>query len=85
MPKTYITRQEKLNNDLCAYIYGAMKIRRISQSDMARQLGIKQPSLNYKLRHGNFSFEDLTAIFEVLQPDAQTVMRLVGAEQWKGE
>ena len=81
MPKTYLTKQEKLNNDLAAWIYGTMRVRRISQSRMAEILGIKQPSFNYKLKHGNFTFPDLTIIFEVLQPDADTVMRLMGAER----
>ena len=81
MPKTYLTKQEKLNNDLSAYIYGTMRVNRISQSRMADVMGIKQPSLNYKLRHGNFTFQDLTAIFGVLKPDAETVARLMGAKE----
>lgn len=80
MPKVYITKQEKLNNNLSAWIYGNMKVRNISQSTMADRMGIKQPSLNYKLRHGNFSFQDLTTIFEILQPDEQTLIKLMGVK-----
>lgn len=81
MPRTYLTRQDKLNNDLSAWIYGTMKVNRISQESMAAQMGIKQPSLNYKLRHGGFTFQDLTTIFGVLKPDAETVSRLMGCEK----
>ena len=77
MPKTYLTKQEKLNNDLAAWIYGTMRVKRISQSKMAEQMGIKQPSLNYKLRHGNFTFQDLAVVFDILQPDAETLQRLM--------
>ena len=77
MPKTYITRQEKLNSDLAAYIYGTMRVKKISQKTMAERMGIKQPSLNYKLRHGSFTFQDLTAIFDVLKPDAETLSRIM--------
>lgn len=81
MPKTYITKQEKLNNDLSAWIYGNMKIQKVSQKELADRIGIKQPSLNYKLRHGNYTFQDLTTIFSVLKPDADTLTRLMGVEK----
>ena len=77
MPKVYLTKQEKLNKDLSAWIYGNMKVQRISQQALADRIGIKQPSLNYKLKHGNFTFSDLSVIFETLKPDEQTLMRLM--------
>lgn len=80
MPKAYITKQQKLNEDLAAWIYGEMFVRHISQTKMAEIMGIKQPSLNRKLRQGNFTFPDLAIIFGVLQPDADTLMRLMGAK-----
>ena len=64
--------------ELSAWIYGQMKVRNISQGRMADAIGIKQPSLNYKLKHGNFSFQDLTAIFSELKPDAETIKKLMG-------
>lgn len=81
MPKVYITKQEKLNNDLAAWIYGTMRVRKISQSRMADLMGIKQPSLSYKLKHGSFTFPDLAIIFEILQPDEATLMRLMGVSK----
>lgn len=78
MPKVYITKQEKLNSDLSAWIYGQMKVQKVSQTKMAKMIGIKQPSLNYKLKHGNFTFEDLAVIFGELKPDADTLSRLMG-------
>ena len=80
MPKTYLTKQEKLNNDLTAWIYGQAKVRNVSQKQMADAIGIKQPSLNYKLRHGSFTFQDLTAVFGILEPDGETLMRLMGVK-----
>lgn len=80
MPKTYLTKQEKLNNDLSAWIYGQAKVRKVSQKQMADAIGIKQPSLNYKLRHGSFTFQDLTAVFGILEPDGETLMRLMGVK-----
>ena len=81
MPRSYITRQEKLNNDLSAWIYGQAKVRKVTQKQMADAIGIKQPSLNYKLRHGSFTFQDLTAVFAILEPDGETLKRLMGVER----
>ena len=80
MPKAYITKQEKLNNELSAWIYGQAKVRRVTQRQLAEAIGIKQPSLNYKLRHGSFSFQDLTVVFEILEPDGETLMKLMGVK-----
>ena len=80
MPKVYITKQEKLNSDLSAWIYGQMKVRKISQTTMAERIGIRQQSFNRKLRTGNYTFQDLTTIFEILQPDEQTLIRLMGVK-----
>ena len=78
MPKTYITKQQKLNNDLAAWIYGQMKVNKVTQQQMSDAIGIKQPSFNYKLKHGTFTFDDLTIIFGIIRPDEQTLMRLMG-------
>lgn len=78
MPKTYLTKQEKLNNDLSAWIYGQAKVRNVTQKQLADAIGIKQPSLNYKLRHGSFTFQDLTAVFGILEPSKDELARLMG-------
>lgn len=78
MPKTYLTKQEKLNNDLSAWIYGQAKVRKVSQKQIADAIGIKQPSLNRKLRHGGFTFQDLTAVFGILEPSKDELARLMG-------
>lgn len=83
MPKTYITKQEKLNRNLSAWIYGQMKVNRVTQQQIADAIGIKQPSLNYKLKNGNFTFQDLTSVFAILEPDGETLLRLMGGNEWK--
>lgn len=80
MPRVYITKQEKLNRDLSAWIYGQAKVRRVSQKQLADAIGIKQPSLNYKLKHGSFSYQDLIAVFGILEPDEDTLARLMGVK-----
>lgn len=81
MPKVFITRQEKLNKKLTAWIYGEMQVNRVTQEQLAEAIGIKQPSFNRKLKKGKYTFEDLTAIFQLLPPDANELLRLMGVKE----
>ena len=81
MPRTYLTRQDKLNNKLITLIYGTMKVKRITQRNMADKLGISQPAFAKKLKKCQFTFAELTTIFEVLDTQDEeiiSVMRLTG-------
>lgn len=77
MPKVYITTTERRNAKLAAWIYGEMKVQRITQSAVAAKLGISQPSFNRKLRNHNFDFEDFTALVELFNPEDGEIARLV--------
>ena len=81
MPRTFLTKQQKLNKDLCAYIYGQMKVRRITQKEISGAIGITQPALSLKLKNGNFSFQDLAVVFGILKPDGETLKKLLGVEE----
>ena len=78
MPKVYLTKQDKLNNRLVSLIYGTMKVKRITQTMMADKLMISQQAFGKKLKRCQFSFADLTTIFETLDmpdEDILSVMR----------
>lgn len=80
MPKVYITKQEKLNNDLCAWLIGTMKVKGIRQEDAAKVMGISRQALNLKIRSHSFKYEDLVTLFDLLKADARTVSTLMGVE-----
>lgn len=79
MPKVYITKQEQFNNKLVSLIYGTMKVRRVTQSQMGTELGMSQQAFGKKLRgQSPFTFWELHTIFEKLEvPDEEilSVMR----------
>ena len=77
MPRVYITTNERRNAKLAAWIYGEMKIQKITQTAVANKLGISQPSFNRKLRNHNFDFEDFTALVELFNPEDGEIARLV--------
>ena len=77
MPKTYITKQEKLNENFASWLIGQMKVKRIRQDAVAEKIGITQQAFSYKIKHMAFKYEDLVILFEMLDPDAETLVRLM--------
>lgn len=77
MPKSYITRQDKLNSKLVAYIYGTMKVKKIPQREMADRLGISQPAFAKKLKNCQFTFADLATIFDTLDTQDEEILSVM--------
>lgn len=77
MPKTYLTKQEKLNSAFASWVIGEMKTKKIRQDAAAEKLGITQQAFSYKIRNMAFKYEDLVILFEMLDPDESTLFRLM--------
>ena len=77
MPKVYLTRTDKLNNELVALIYGTMKIQHITQKQIADRLYISQPAFNRKLKRKKLTFEDLVVIFEMLDLTDEQILSVM--------
>jgi len=77
MPRVFITKQDKLNSKLVAYIYGTMKVKKIPQRTMAERLGISQPAFAKKLKNCQFAFAELTIIFEVLDTQDEEILSVM--------
>ena len=78
MPKVYLSENERLSAQLSSWVYGEMKCRGISQSEMASEMGICQQALSRKLKSHSISFTDLLAFVRVLEPDDREIARLLG-------
>jgi len=81
MPKIYLTRQDKLNSKLVALVYGLMKVKRVTQRNMADRLGISQPAFAKKLKNCQFTFADLTTIFETLDMQDEEILSVMKLER----
>lgn len=79
MPKVYLSEEQKLSERLTRWIYGEMRLKNMSQYKLADELGISQPALSKKLRSRSFSYKDFIVFVRVFKPDAEEVMRLLGA------
>ena len=81
MPKVYLTKQDKLNSKLVALIYGTMKVKKITQRVMADRLGISQPAFAKKLKNCQFTFTDLTTIFDTLDMQDEEILSVMRLSQ----
>ena len=77
MPKIYLTKQDKLNNELVALIYGTMKVKHVTQKQIADRLYISQPAFHGKLKRKKLTFEDLVVIFEMLDLTDEQILSVM--------
>lgn len=77
MPKTYLTKQDQLNSRLARWVYGELKVRKMSQAQLAREMQISQQALSMKLRIARFTFDDLCTFIRVFEPSEDEIERLV--------
>jgi len=78
MPKVYLSENDRLSERLVSWVYGEMKIKKISQRQMADEMEISQQAFSQKLKNHSFSFTDFLTIVRVLKPDTQEIERLLG-------
>lgn len=77
MARVYITTSEKRNARLAAWVYGEMKVKRITQEDIASKRGVSRQAIGKKLKNQSFDFEDLAVFVEIFEPSERELMRLV--------
>ena len=78
MPRVYLNQQEKLNAKLSRWVYGELKVRKMSQAQLAREMQISQQALSMKLKIARFTFEDLCTFIRVFKPETDDLERLLG-------
>ena len=77
MPRVHLTREDSLSEHLVTLIYGTMKVRHISQFRMADKLGISQQAFGKKLKRKQFTFSDLTVIFQELEFSDEQILSVM--------
>lgn len=77
MPKVTLNPLERKQWEIQRYIIGEMKLRNITQRDLANALGISQPAARYLINNaGSISFSQLLIIFKVLDTSDEDRRRL---------
>jgi len=78
MPKVYLTEKDRICSRLAKWVYGEMKVRRITQQAMADKMNIKQQSLSRKLKNATFDYYDFVFFVREFQPDEKELKEIIG-------
>ena len=81
MPVVYLSERDKLCSRMAKWIYGEMRLRRISQEKLAEKMGIRQQSLSRKLRTKSFDFNDFCFFVKEFKPSQSELLELVGLDE----
>jgi len=78
MPRVYLSDKERLCARLARWVYGELKIRRMSQADLAGKMGISHQALSQKLRRESFDYSDFCFFVKEFEPSQKELLELVG-------
>ena len=79
MPRVNELKPMYMAKDIGSNIVGLMFRKGVSQTDLAKELGITQGGLHYKLFNNSFSYRDLLVIFRRLELTDEEIVRLMKA------
>lgn len=78
MPKVYLTEMDRICARFAAWVYGEMKLRKISQRALAKKRGISHQALSQKLQKRRFDFEDFVFFIKEFEPCDKSLRELSG-------
>ena len=77
MPRVEALRPQYMAKDIGSNIVGLMFRKKICQTELAKELGLTQGGLHYKLMNNSFSYKDLIIIFHQLELTDEEIVRLM--------
>ena len=78
MAKIYLTEKQRLCSRLARWVYGEMKVRRLSQAQVAKKMGISHQALSQKLRRESFDYTDFVFFVKEFQPTNKELLDIIG-------
>lgn len=79
MARVYLSKSRRLCDRLRSWLCGELKAKGIHQQDIAEHLGITQQAVSAKLTgKAIITFEDFVRIVELLNPDDDDLLWLLG-------
>ena len=67
MAKVTLLPEQRKSEEAMIYLIGLMKIRKITQDQMASELNITRKTFRDRMNHGTLTYKDLLLIFDKLE------------------
>ena len=77
MPKVYLTENDRVRQKLARWVYGEMKVRRITLTSLAKKRGISHQALSKKLRTASFDYLDFIFFVKEFGPDDKELRQII--------
>lgn len=77
MPKVLITESQRTCARLSRWVYGEMKVRRITQTALAKKRGISHQALSRKLKEQSFDYIDFVFFVKEFQPSDKELREII--------
>ena len=78
MPQVYLSESDRMRARLAKWVYGELRIRRMSQATLAAKMGVTHQALSQKLRRKSFSYTDFCFFVKEFEPTQKELLDLVG-------
>jgi hypothetical protein len=78
MPRVYLTDNDQQRQRLARWVYGEMKVRRITLSALAKKRGISHQALSKKLSTPSFDYIDFVFFVKEFQPSDRELREIIG-------
>ena len=78
MPKVYLSESDRMCHRLATWVEGEKKIRKLTDTDLAKDHGISQSAMSRKLRVESFDYKDFVFFVQKFKPDTDTLRYIVG-------
>ena len=77
MPKVYLTENDRIRQKLARWVYGEMKVRRVTLTSLAKKRGISHQALSRKLRTASFDYLDFIFFVKEFEPDDKELRQII--------
>lgn len=78
MPKVFLNDEDRACHRFVAWVQGQKKLYKVNDTELADELGIKQPCMSRKLRLESFSFKDFVFLARKFGMDKSTFDYIIG-------
>lgn len=78
MPKVFLTEKERTSHKLACWVYGQMKVRRLTLVSIARKMNISHQALSKKLRAESFNYTDFVFFVKEFEPSDKELREIIG-------
>lgn len=77
MPRVALKKKDYKIRDLSVFIAGKMYAMNLRQADMAEVLDMTQPAFSYRLKKGQFNYEQMLTILQKIDATDEEILRLM--------